>query len=103
MYQFCVGFCGQGVWEEALHDMCAESIREPYSAVLDRIYNWKLFSNTAEPENSDKVIKEIREQWVKVLGYLQAISEERGVKFIVGDEVILRCYSRLRKPVVHCV
>jgi len=57
------------------------------SGVVPKIYPWKLFKKVPEPEDSEKIVEEVRQTIIKHVNYIQSIADRRGKKFILCDQV----------------
>lgn len=78
---------GGTLWEEAVHDMVMENVKEAVQDVINNIYDWKIFKRAPEPDDPEKAAYEARVKWRIVLNYIQKVAEKQGKKFIVSDEV----------------
>ncbi|KAF6016576.1 hypothetical protein EB796_025120 [Bugula neritina] len=59
------------------------------SGVVPKIYPWKLFKKVPEPEDSEKIVEEVRQTIIKHVNYIQSIADRRGKKFILCDQIQL--------------
>lgn len=79
------GLAGEGLWEEALHDMVVENGHELINEVV-KIYRYKKWGN-ARPDDADQIEKDMESRIVRTLNHIQKVAESRGTKFIVNDQV----------------
>lgn len=70
-----------------MHDLVVEAGLDMVKEVPTKIYAWKVFSCVPEPEDSQKIVADVKEGLLKRLPYIQSIAEKRGKKFIVSDSV----------------
>lgn len=54
---------------------------------VPNIYAWKVFKFIPTPENSEQILEDAKNKWIKVLNYIESIAEKRGKKYIIGDSV----------------
>ena len=79
---------GKELWEETLHDIITESVQECINTyAIPGIYEWLVFKSCPAPENKEEVLQDAKDDWLKVLTYVQSIAEKRKKKYIIGDEV----------------
>ncbi|XP_067942398.1 glutathione S-transferase 1-like [Watersipora subatra] len=83
-----LGLAGSSSWEEALNDMVVETCFSCADGISEKIYAWKMFRQP-QPDNSEKLIEEIREKITKSLKFIEALADKRGKKFIVSDKINL--------------
>ena len=81
------GLAGSNLWEETLCDLLVETCLDAFHDVPTKIYMWKVFKREPEPENSAKVMEEVKQRITKGLGYIQSVAEKKGKKFLVCDTV----------------
>jgi len=83
-----LGLAGKELWEEALHDVVIEAVQACIDAyAVPNIYAWKVFKFIPTPENSEQILEDAKNKWIKVLNYIESIAEKRGKKYIIGDSV----------------
>ena len=84
---FLTGLAGSNLWEETLCDLLVETCLDAFHDVPTKIYMWKVFKREPEPEDSAKVMEEVKQRITKGLGYIQSVAEKKGKKFLVCDTV----------------
>ncbi|XP_067942664.1 glutathione S-transferase 3-like isoform X2 [Watersipora subatra] len=84
------GLVGEGLWNETLNDLIVEVLQEFVNNYSANYIYWKFLKRTPEPENSDKIVENIRSDLLKRLDYIRSISEKRGnPKFLLADKNLL--------------
>ena len=84
---FYTGLAGSTLWEEALCDLVVETCMDVFQDIAAKIYMWKVFKGNPEPEDSAKIIEEVKQKLTKSLNYVQSVAEKREKKFLVCDTV----------------
>lgn len=79
---------GEGLWEETLHDMVVENVKDCWDETGQKVFMWKVYKRVPEPENSQQGLEEVKRNWVKCLKLIQSIAEQQGKRFIINDEVL---------------
>ncbi|XP_067942659.1 glutathione S-transferase 3-like [Watersipora subatra] len=84
------GLVGEGLWNETLNDLIVEVLQEFVNNYSANYIYWKFLKRAPEPENSDKIVENIRSDLLKRLDYIKSISEKRGnPKFLLADKIQL--------------
>ena len=78
---------GDCPWTEALNDVIVETIQDILTSIGRNIILWKVLKEIPEPENSEKIVSDLRADLLKKLDYIQTLTEERRKTFLFGDEV----------------
>ena len=81
---------GNCPWTEALNDVIVETIQDVLTSIGRNIILWKVLKEIPEPENSEKIVSDLRADLLKKLDYIQTLTEKRRKTLLFGDEVCRR-------------
>ena len=82
-----LGFVGDCLWTEALNDVIVETLHEFTNNLISKYTFWKILKKIPEPENSEKLVEDLRNDLLKRLDYIKSITEKNGKKLLLCDKV----------------
>ncbi|XP_067942665.1 glutathione S-transferase 1-like [Watersipora subatra] len=85
-----LGLVGNGLWDETLNDLIVETLQEFINDFATKFILWKILKIVPEPDDSDKILNELREGHLRRIEYIRSISEKKGGhKFLLDDKMQL--------------
>ncbi|XP_067942666.1 glutathione S-transferase 3-like [Watersipora subatra] len=82
------GLVGEGLWNETLNDLVAETLQEFVNSFIPKVFSWKVRKRRPEPVDGEKLVEEAKKDLLRRLAYIRTLKTGEH-NFLFSDQIQL--------------